>query len=256
MKKILHFTIWLILIAGIFVLVSFIDIEHKKITCKSVEVSFDYQDIDPLVSANEINKILYKNHDSLVGKRLSEINLAELENSLNKIPQVARADVYTSINGKLAIKIKQRNPLFRVINLAGQVFYVDREGCAFKANPGYTTRVLVANGSITQKYSDTLTVDFSNDKSLLTKLYRISEYIDRDEFLKAQIEQIWVTKDKEFEMIPKVGRQLIIFGDVDKMENKFKKLLVFYEQGLNKSGWDKYNTINLKFENQVVCSKN
>ncbi len=256
MKKIINITLWLLLVAGIFVLVGFIDVEHKKITCKSVEVSFDYQEIDPLITQNEINKKLYKNRDSLVGKKLSEINLADLENSLNKIPQVARADVYTSITGKLTIKIKQRNPLFRVINSAGQNYYIDSEGFAFQANFGHSTRVLVANGFISQKYSDTLKVDPADVKSLLAKLFTISSYINDDKFLKAQIEQIYVTKDKEFELVPKVGRQLIIFGDVDNMENKFKKLLVLYEQGLNKTGWDKYNTINLKFENQVVCSKN
>ncbi|RLD54531.1 MAG: cell division protein FtsQ, partial [Bacteroidetes bacterium] len=80
-------------------------------------------------------------------------------------------------------------------------------------------------------------------------------YINDDEFLKAQIEQIYVTESKEFELIPKVGRQLILFGGIENMEKKFNNLIAFYKKGMKNNGWTKYKTINLKFENQVVCAK-
>jgi len=73
--------------------------------------------------------------------------------------------------------------------------------------------------------------------------------------LKIQIEQIYVTKNREYEFVPKVGRHIIIFGGIENMNEKFKKLLVFYHQGINNAGWNTYKSINLKFENQVVCSK-
>jgi len=57
------------------------------------------------------------------------------------------------------------------------------------------------------------------------------------------------------ELIPKVGNHLIIFGDTSQMSQKFENLILFYRKGLTKVGWDKYNIINLKFKNQVVCSK-
>ena len=37
--------------------------------------------------------------------------------------------------------------------------------------------------------------------------------------------------------------------------NKFEKLKVFYRYGLGKVGWDRYSMINLKYHNQVVCTK-
>ena len=57
-------------------------------------------------------------------------------------------------------------------------------------------------------------------------------------------------------MVPKVGRHLILFGDMGDMESKFTKLKAFYAQGMKKAGWDKYSRINLKFKDQVVCEKN
>ncbi|MCD7935525.1 MAG: cell division protein FtsQ, partial [Tannerellaceae bacterium] len=32
-------------------------------------------------------------------------------------------------------------------------------------------------------------------------------------------------------------------------------LQVFYEQAIPKVGWDKYSLINLKFKDQIVCTK-
>jgi cell division protein FtsQ len=44
-------------------------------------------------------------------------------------------------------------------------------------------------------------------------------------------------------------------GGADNLEDKFERLFVFYRMGLNKTGWARYNIINIKFKNQVVCSK-
>ena len=59
----------------------------------------------------------------------------------------------------------------------------------------------------------------------------------------------------DFELIPLVGKQLIILGDANDIKEKFDNLQIFYKQGLSHEGWDKYDTINLKYRNQVVCTK-
>lgn len=255
MKKILNITVWIVVIAGIFVLVSFINVETKKITCKSLNVTVDYAGGDPMISADEIKDLIFKTYDSLVGKRLTEINLVEVEEMVNGIPLVANAEVYTSLTGKMKIHISQRSPILRIINSSNQSYYIDQTGVAMPVTPGSPSRVIVANGNIKTKYSDTLDIHNNAENTLLKDLFTLSSYINNDPFLHAQIEQIYVTKTGEFELIPKVGRHLIVFGGIEDMENKFDKLLIFYHKGMNKTGWDKYKTINLKFENQVVCSK-
>ena len=74
-------------------------------------------------------------------------------------------------------------------------------------------------------------------------------------FLKAQIEQVYVDKTGEFELFPRVGNHIIVFGNAEDIDKKFERLLIFYRNGLSKTGWNKYNVINIKYENQVVCSK-
>jgi cell division protein FtsQ len=84
----------------------------------------------------------------------------------------------------------------------------------------------------------------------------MAKYINADDFWRSQIHQIYVNDNDDMEIVPLVGDQRIIFGDTTSMEEKFKKLLTFYQEGLNTTGWwNKYSTINLKFKNQIVCTK-
>ena len=39
------------------------------------------------------------------------------------------------------------------------------------------------------------------------------------------------------------------------MQEKFNKLEIFYKEGLNYMGWEKYETIKLDYKGQVVCDK-
>ncbi|MFW6222798.1 MAG: cell division protein FtsQ, partial [Bacteroidota bacterium] len=58
-----------------------------------------------------------------------------------------------------------------------------------------------------------------------------------------------------FEIIPRVGAHFIHFGSIDQYEWKFKKLKYLYKKGFSKEGWNKYEQINLKYKNQIICTK-
>jgi len=245
--------------AGIMVLLSFVNAEKKKITCKSFDIFIEYYDSDPMISPDYVQEIVYSGFDSLIGRKLSEIDLTAIEKRVIEIPFVESAEVYTSLFGNMKINVVQRQPILRVINSKNKSFYIDQTGAAVPVRSGFSCRTVVASGNIRSDYSD---MDSSKeakpgdaDRKLINDLYTLASYINQNEFLKAQIEQIYVNKSKEFELVPKVGRQVIIFGGIDNMEKKFNNLITFYNKGINKKGWDKYKTINLKFDNQVVCAK-
>lgn len=255
MKKVLNITLWVLVLAGLSVLVGFIESEHKKISCKGLETSIDYRGAEPLISIDEINKTIYDRFDTLIGKKLRDINMVELENQINEIDFIENAEVYTTLTGMMKIKVVQRNPLLRIQNAKNESFYIDQSGRLMPINLGHSSRELVASGNIKDSWNDTTNVVLLEEDATLNKLYKLASYIDQDEFLKAQVEQIYVTKEKEFELIPKVGRHLIVFGDIDNMEDKFDKLIIFYQEGMKKAGWNTYKTINLKYKDQVVCAK-
>ena len=57
------------------------------------------------------------------------------------------------------------------------------------------------------------------------------------------------------ELVPRTGSHTVIFGSPDDAEEKLAKLLTFYRRGLRNIGWEEYRTINVKYKEQVVCTK-
>jgi hypothetical protein len=72
----------------------------------------------------------------------------------------------------------------------------------------------------------------------------------------AIIDQVNINNDMKFELIPKIGDQLVTFGDVSDMQTKFEKLKLFYKKVIPVYGWSRYNRINLEYKGQMVATIN
>ncbi len=243
-------TIWIISLGGLITLMSFIEIKKAEQTCNKVQVILPGNQF--FIERAEIDDILNSKNGLLVGRRLSGINIQNLENRLKANPFIEYAKVYLDMDGVLHADVRQRVPILRVFNMTGQDFYIDQNGLKVPLSDHFTSRVLVANGAILEGFDgkvDTLKNTLSKD------LFRMAKYINADSLWSEQIVQIYVNDNNDMELVPRVGNQKIIFGNADGMEDKFKNLLLFYKKALPKVGWDAYSTINLKFNGQIVCVK-
>ena len=64
-----------------------------------------------------------------------------------------------------------------------------------------------------------------------------------------------VGESGEIIMVPKVGDHIIEFGTVENAEGKLDKLYTFYTKGLNTIGWEKYEKLNIEFNDKVIGTK-
>jgi len=94
-----------------------------------------------------------------------------------------------------------------------------------------------------------------NDSNLVRDIKEVSEFINNNSFWMAQIDQIEITPGRTFDLIPKLGDQVIHFGSGDNHLEKFNNLLCFYKQVLTKIGWTHYSSISVQFKGQVVAVK-
>lgn len=259
MKKLVNILIWIILITGIISTVVYFRLIQNESVCKNVLIKINKNNNDELyVTEDEIYSLITISKESIIGKKLNEIDLEKIEDKIKTNPYVVEAEIFSSFGGNLKIKIIQRQALIRIINSRGQNFYIATDGVIIPIKTGVSSRVIVANGNIKKKYSKPIQIFNSGnnkDETVLLKLYKLAKYIKSDKFLNATIEQIYVNNPNEFELIPKTGKHLIQFGDTNNMKKKFDNLIVFYKDGLKRVGWDKYKKVNLKYLNQVVCSK-
>lgn len=260
-KKVLNISLWVLCSLGFLLILGFVNYSQDQVVCEDIEINIDHSNGNYFVEKEDINAMVYHEIDTVVGRPISAINSDRLEYKISNHPSVAKAEIYKIINGKLIIDVKQRTPIVRIFNQQGESFYIDSTGRIMPPSPNYTSRVLIANGFIQDSFigvhqenarnvSDTL-----ETRSYIDEVFTFAEFIRKDKFWNAQIEQLYVNKDFEIELIPRVGNHRIVFGDALSIQEKFNKLKVFYFKGLNKTGWNEYSIINLKYANQVVCTK-
>lgn len=243
--------------------VGFSDSRQSRMPCNEVIISIVDTLGQSFVEPEDIRLIVLNKFGELKGKKLSSINIALLEKIIDNNPFVADAEVFSTVDGKLNIEVKQRKPVVRVMNFKQESFYIDDQGLFMPLSEKYTARVPLANGyifhreaeiEVNNNFADSGVVSHTND-STLKYVYDVSLFVSHDDFWNAQIEQIYVNANGDLELIPRVGRHTIILGDGNDLKEKFNRLFLFYTRGLNKTGWDKFKTINLKFKGQVVCTK-
>ena len=261
MKKLKILFIWLCLAGYLVASLGFVRGRYEEKICETLNINIIDSLKNRFVTPDDVMKILLEN-DNILGYPLADINTRELENLLSGVPFIKNATLYKTVDGKLNADIIQRRPVLRVINQRGQSYYMDNEGMILPGSPNYTSRVLVANGYISEPFVvESLKSIFeaevpeSRRNAVIFDLYDLARYIDSSELWRAQITQIYVNSKYEYEMIPRVGAHVIKLGDASNYPTKFRKLEAFYRHGLNNLGWNNYSEINLKYENQVVGTK-
>lgn len=261
-RKIAHMGLWLVMIAATLLLLSFAVEQNRHTSCRSLIIHIDRSCGQDFLNEELVRKAVYERFDTIEGREIDAGKLQKIKQMINSNPYVERSAVYRSINNDINIDIYQRQPVIRVVNTRNESFYVDREGRLLPLSGRYTPRVMVAGGHIRMAYTagvrlaDNLpdSAQISGEKTM-RELFHLSEYISQDPFWHAMIDQITVTSEGEFELIPTNGAHVIELGNSNNLEEKFNKLMVFYQYGLAETGWDHYKRINLRFDKQVVCSK-
>lgn len=241
---------WLISLAGVVMLLSFINVKKQTVKCTDVKILIP--GADNFIEREEIDAILKEDQGVLLGRNIENINIHKIEKKLQSNPYIGFAKVYVEMDGVLHIEVKQRQPVLRILSENGQDFYIDNDGRKMPVSSNFTANVLVATGHITEVFGsrvDTLHTQLARD------LYKTAQFIKKDTLWDSQIEQVVVDQKNDIELIPRVGNQRIILGNADSLEKKMKNLLLFYKKAMPQVGWDTYRTINIKYTNQIVCER-
>lgn len=261
MKRILNIIGMVLALSGLVTLLGFSVREADSIRCASIEIHVDHTDGNYFVADEDVRNIILNRGDSLIGRALHSIDLNRCEQVIEGHPHIRRAEVFTRLDGTLAVRVEQRRPILRVYTALGDGFYLDEEGWLMPISNNYTARVPVASGHILdsydliQRYNVSRLDDTLASVTLLDDLFDLIMHVRADPFWNEQIDQVRISPEHDIILVPLVGQHHIILGSTEHMEGKFNKLREFYAQGLPRVGWDKYSTINLKYKDQVICTK-
>ena len=197
----------------------------------------------------QVNAILKKDIRKC---KASSINMKQIETILNGIPVISGAEVFVDANQSLNIQITQRDPLCRVVDANFNQYYIDVEGNKIPYSKNYSARVPVVTGNIPVLAGNTI---WKKENIAFQSIFGISKSLHEDPFTKSLVEQIYIDDQGQFSLVPKVGNEKIVIGKLNNLKDKLSRLKFFYQEGLRYEGWNVYQTIDFKNDDQVVCKK-
>ena len=238
-KKFLKYILFLLLIVSLGFLYSFSKKRNYNKKVEEIVVEFEAGD-NNFLTHSMVNKLLIQNNTTVKNQAKTVIDLYSLENIVSKNPYVEKASVFLTIGGALKSTIKQRTPVARIIN-SNSSYYIDKQGVKVPLSEVYSARVMLISG-------------VKNDEDI-KEILPLVGFILQDSFLQKEVVGIQKFDNDEYQFSVRSGDYKINFGKLSKMDIKFKKLKAFYNKTFKDKTIQNYKKINVKYHNQVVCTK-
>lgn len=245
-----YFCIGIVVLFSIGMLMSLVKKKDAVQVCTSMKVMVEGK--ETFIDQHDISDLVKTKFGRVVGKELNQLPIEEMEKALMELPYVSAAEIFADMDGVLQIAVKQREVLMRIVNKNGQEYYIDSQGAKVPVTLKYVPHVLVANGNINEGYKKALD---TVETGLVRDLVSIVNHVKNDPLWSNQIVQLYVDENKDIEIIPRVGKQQLILGDADNLEEKLDRLAIFYKHILPKVGSDAYEKVNVKYDGQIICER-
>ncbi len=223
--------------------------------CTKVDINIADESTYGFLDAKEIKSILEKKGLYPIEKDLETVSPRLIEDALVKSPFVNTAQCCKTIDGHVLISVTQRSPLVRIKSINGDDYYIDENG-GIMPNSKYTSDLIIVTGYASRQYAQQYISILANN-------------IMQNDLWRNQIVQINVQRDLGIELVPRVGDHIVFLGYLpqkqsnadrktavsDYVTQKLSRLKKFYVHGLDSVGWNKYERIDLQYDNQIICSK-
>ncbi|ALI97858.1 hypothetical protein DC20_01300 [Rufibacter tibetensis] len=234
---------------GFVFLAGFSKAKQEEKICKKVNIKIDNEYNNYFLSESEVMALLTRNgRQPLTGMKKEEIDLKRLEMRIKSHKFVRQAEVSRDLEGNINVTIQQNRPIARLLSTEKDV-YLDEEGNQLPLSALYTAHVIPVTSSIV---TSPKSGSFFQD-SVGTAYLSLLRFIEKDPFWNAQLAHMDIDQKGRVSFLTQVGDQHIEFGKPVHVEEKFKKLFIFYKEVMPVVGWDKYSRLNVEYRDQIIC---
>ena len=226
-----------LIICTLFVSLLSFTLKNKSLDSQALNLIKINSSQNSFISSDNVIDILRR--EGLVYDNQEVFDIKSIESVIMNQPQIKEAEVFLNLDGLVDVIVKQKKPILRVFEITDS-YYLDEDCQIMPLSDLYTSRNLIASGDL----------DSFNTEDIC----KLSKYIESDKFLKSLISQIYFEKSNII-LVTRIKNHKINIGDLDSIELKFDNLLCFYNNIIEFKGWNYYKSINLKYTDQIICSK-
>lgn len=235
------------LVAYLVVAISMTVSEPDTQLCRALEITVEGGEGDGarrFVTPDELARELDSLPEKAPGMALANINTQKIRKHLLELDKIENVEVLRLTDGTIRIKATPIIPVARVFD-GTKSYYINRAGKHVSADARYHKDVPIIEGRF--NYPDTT----FTPESLLPLL----NYIANDSVWNSYISMIKVKSPTDIILVPAIREHVINIGAPDNFDDKFARLKKFYTEVLPQQGWEKYDTLCLKWSGQLVASK-
>ncbi len=227
---------------------------RMPLRCTGLNVVIADSSVNRFVSKSDIKRYLDKEYGNYVGRQLDSIDLVRVEKIIDGRSAVNKSQAFTTRDGILHVSVTQRTPIVRFQKEDGG-FYADAEGFLFPLQSSYSSRVQVVDGDIPLKANSGYKgeVTDAREKEWLSEVLDVINYMEGSKVWRDKIVQITVGNGGELTLVPREGNERFLFGQPVGIEEKFRKMEMYYSHILPEKGSQAYKTVSVEYENQIVC---
>ena len=243
-----------VLAAGLVALYAMNRNGRAAVACSGVRVEY----ADPLrfVSEAEIGEYLAKDYGPCIGKRLDSLDLQAIETLLEGKSAILKTEAFTTPDGFLNLRIRQREPVIR-FQKGANGFYADERGFLFPLHGSFSSPVSIVDGAIplhvTEGYKGEARTEA--ERKWLQAVIAMTGYMQHSSW-NGFFSQITVEENGDLVLIPREGEERFVFGAPDDVTDKFRRIQEYYtaiapaRKGAGEKG---YRTVNVKYKHQIIC---
>lgn len=240
-KKILGWSILVLLFAYVIGAGIWAHAEASKNTCKGIDIDivdgFSADSVTRQGVLSEIKRYPVK----IVNAKIPSIDTKKLENYLKSFPQFEDVVCNFSTNGRLKVKVIPMVPELRVFE-DSLSYYINKDGKRMPSKASFFVDVPVVSGKFTKTFQP-------------KDIFPVTRFIAKDPVLRGLVGMVHAEDHDNIILVPRIHGHVINFGDTNRLGEKRRALLAMYRKVLPYKGWEEYDTISVKFRGQVVATR-
>jgi len=237
-------------LAGVSFLIAFSERRQGGVACKDVVIELENDRENHFMDEADVMRLVKANSPTLKGTSINRLDLRAIESKLKYDKHILDAQLYGDLKGNLVVQVTLRRPAARIVQEDAPDAYIAEDGTVMPVSELFTSRVVLISGGYVTKLLESEDLNKTVEGQQLMELIRL---INENPFWKAQVAQLDMNGEGKITIYPQVTGQRIEFGQLEDIENKFKKLMIFYKEILPQRGWTKYHRVNLEYAGQVIA---
>ncbi|MDE6018860.1 MAG: hypothetical protein K2G85_08635 [Muribaculaceae bacterium] len=241
-KTIVKSILCLLLVGYVAFAFAFVHEENAKRVCPAIDLRIEGKSLPDSIVRQGVNSQLAKYKKKLVGQQLEKIDLQNLENYLRNFSNFESVECSFNPDSRLRITVAPIKAEVRVFSDNETSYYINRYGKRIPADAEFFIDVPILIAP--RKYDQ-----------LIPSVLNVIRYANNDPDLGPLIGLYKIDGPNDIIIIPRLQGHVINFGDTTRISEKKAAILTAYRQILPAKGWNTYDTISVKFKDQIVATR-